>query len=293
MDHQLEEIVLAQLQVLPVRDVLRVCATNKRFNEICLENQDYLYRGFIERDFGFLKGKQDLRSILNASGSMIGDVSHHPNLIHRVATLTSQVKHLLDYIDIDSKDSDGHTAFQLAIDDESPETCLKLLEFHPKLGDDDFNECVELDNRLALRILDLYTLDELRLWETIDFYRLLENSDKLVERVLDLDPPARLLNTSEQGTSVLSLAIINVFPDKVILKLLDLGADTGTPSEFGSPLLYAIEHDYSDKVIESIVSLTSAVNENTRQIARESITDERLLQKILDLPVLYGPTRWT
>ena len=51
MENQPNEIILQELLLLPYKDILRMCSTNKHLKNICNKNEDYIYKELLRRDF--------------------------------------------------------------------------------------------------------------------------------------------------------------------------------------------------------------------------------------------------
>jgi ankyrin repeat protein len=46
------EVLLNIIKEMPVKDIERLCSTNRRFSSMCTGNQAYIYRHLLERDYG-------------------------------------------------------------------------------------------------------------------------------------------------------------------------------------------------------------------------------------------------
>lgn len=181
------EVVLQNILKLQHSDIKNICSVNQHIRDICKDNENYIYKKLLERDYGsWTKSPKEIYQILNNKIDLIDlnihddeDEFHFVNeLAHLDRFKQLHFLHKLHIVDINSRNNDGDNILLNYINninmiqENISQDFVKIFERIIKLGID-VNTLDYYDNTVLDNILDYTTSDDMSNFQTTILIQLL------------------------------------------------------------------------------------------------------------------------
>ena len=273
MENLPNEIILQQLEKMSHQDLLNTCKTNKRINQICKDNEDYLYKKLIKREFFDNINPKFLYNLFlfnKKKGVDLFDKSKHFNL-YKSAILNNninQISYLYNIgVSINAVDNKGMTPLMYSLRNYgTPEIINKILDLNPYINAVDISGMTPLIFSLVYstpeiinRILDLQVDINVvnKRGNTPLMFALQTSTQQIINRILDLNPDINVVD--KHGDTALMFALQFSTPE-IINRILDLNFDINVVDKYGdTPLTIALKYS-TPEIINRILDLKPKFN---------------------------------
>lgn len=231
MESQPNELILQQLLNMPYKTMLNTCNSNNSIKNVCDNNEDYIYKKLLERDYmqkinyKFLYKLCEFES--KYSNGILNKKNHFKILTNAIDKGLNYLNKVLNYniidINIKGKDNTGSemTPLIYALKWGKPEIIYRLLDFNANIDSDTLRyaiikQNINILNRILEHNVKIHTIELIVAIQMED--------DDIINAILDkID--VKYLNEKYNDVTPLNYAIKKNINIDILDKMKQLGAE--------------------------------------------------------------------